>query len=103
MNGRLQKIGYVIASHREDFLTSVAFTEYGIKKTWEPMPNSAKIIYSRSRAIELLKKMGLPYQAWVLELWGNDKQYVVTGSDKLGLPDWLVKSKDNHEDYYFEA
>lgn len=90
MNFTLKPIGFVIASEYKDYLGVFIETRKMTHKYWVASPRDAKLIPTKFQATELLRKLNLHYSAWVLELWENDKQLVVSCDSELDRPNWLA-------------
>jgi hypothetical protein len=89
----LKSLGFVIASEFEDYLGAYIETRHMTHKAWVKTPNDAMVIRTKFQAVDLLRKLNLHYSAWVLELWENDKQLVVSNhADRQHQPSPFLPS-----------
>lgn len=79
----LKPLGFVIASEFDDYLGAYIETRHKIHKAWVQTPNDAMVIRTKLQASDLLRKLNLHYSAWVLELFENDKQLIVSNHAEL--------------------
>lgn len=87
---QVKKIGYVIASEHEDYLGVFKKTPQGSVRKWAATPETAKVYKTRTEASKILKKLDLSYRAWVLELWENETQLLVSSISETDKPQWLT-------------